>query len=72
MIPPAFTRNLFRQHARPRPAVVDGVAIELEPFERDGQLGFRECRKVKIVVAGCLLDATITTSITIDGSKGMK
>lgn len=71
MIPPAFTRGLFRTHARPRPAVVDGHEMSLVPIEKNGALGFRDVAQVQIMVAGCLLDATITTTITIHGTKGL-
>lgn len=74
MIPPAFTRGLFRTAARPLPCVVAGVPVTLAPTEKNlgGNLGFRDVTKAQIVVGGCLVDATITTTITITGTKGLQ
>jgi len=74
MIPPAFTRGLFRTAARPLPAKIAGVEIVLPPTEKNlgGNLGFRDVTKTQIVVGGCLVDATITTTVTITGTKGLQ
>lgn len=74
MIPPAFTRGLFRTQAKPLPATVAGTAVVLAPTEKNlgGSLGYRDVTKVQLVVGGCLLDATITTTITLTGTKGLQ
>lgn len=74
MIPPAFTRGVFRTQAKPLPATVAGVAVVLALTEKDlgGNLGFRDVTKTQLVVGGCLLDATITTTVVLNGTKGLQ
>jgi hypothetical protein len=70
MVPPAFSRGLFRVHARPLKATVAGIDLSLAPTEKaDGGLGYRDLKKAQVVVAGCLLDATITVTLTLDGTN---
>lgn len=74
MIPPAFTRGLFRTAARPLPATVAGVTLSLTPTEKNlgGNLGFRDVVQTQVVVGGCLLDATITTTLVLKSTKGVQ
>lgn len=74
MIPHAFTRGLFRTAARPLPAKIAGQDVALAPTEKNlgGNLGFRDVTKTQIVVGGCLLEATITTTVTLTGTKGLQ
>lgn len=74
MIPPAFTRGVFRTQAKPLPATVAGVPVVLALTEKDlgGNLGFRDVTKTQLVVGGCLLDATITTTVVLNGTKGLQ
>lgn len=74
MIPPAFSRGLFRTAARPLPATVAGVELSLAPTEKNlgGSLGYRDVTHTQVVVGGCLLDATITTTVTLKNTKGLQ
>lgn len=74
MIPPNFNRGLFRTTARPLPSTVAGREVILAPTEKylGGNLGWRDVTKTQIVVGGCLMEATITTTITLTGTKGVQ
>lgn len=74
LTPPNFTRGLFRRHARPLPATVAGVELHLAPTEKNlgGSLGYREQTQTQVVVGGCLLDATITVTVTLNHTKGVQ
>lgn len=72
MIPPNFTRPLFRVEARPLPVTVAGAALDAKPVEmKSGSLGYRGQCRTKMFIGGCLVDVQVSTVVTVIGSKGV-